>query len=948
MKRIGTTFTFVLLSLASMAQVSDTLWPVLPALPNPAAINIVILGDGYTNGQLGDGNLFDDHALAVKEELITNTSPFTEYANYFNIYRIDLESNETGVDDDCATPDCPHDIVGFPDSCVTNTFDTYFDVSHDGLSFANNPIHRLAVANFDSVASVLQANGFDTATTFVILLANCEGFYYPYSPGTAHGLGGGYWTHKTAVCPAATFGQDNVQYQSDEKVVIHEFTHAFAQVLDEYWTDYAEDYAAETWNMSSSSDPDSVPWKNWVDQGWFIGIEDTTITAYEDAGTLPIGVYPHRVFATTYDSINGHTQWEYNLDSVVGYFKPTTYYNCKMEDATNDVPLCSVCREATIERIHGLAPAMYGHGPDNNDTLTASEATNFNIDLIQTTNNTVVVEWQLNGDSITTNDGTWNLDCDLTEWNIGTNTLTAAVEDRTDFIRIDDHSDHTQTVSWTIEFNGAEADLWMRDLAGDQGNTAPPAPIPYGSYDHGPDLWVRNQTDGIIEHENPSYSQDSVFVYARVFNRGCKTSDPQRNLSTYFTLAGPANAWPSYFNGALPDTGNLIGTTVLNTAIVTGDSAIIEFEWNLNAINGTVLDSQNYNVCLLARLDSTVSDPITYDPSLGEYIYYNNNMVMHNMTIVDVDSAGFEVVNGNKYPPGGFILVGNPTTSNSVFDLHFDADLEQGGKPLSKEAEIYLVFDDNAWNIGSAIKDTDLSGLKRKDANTFIATSDNASISNISIPANTRVPLYIGFGFLTKEVEQDLEYDFQVTQWKSGDTGPMGGELYRVQRNQRYLFDADAGDDKEADKDQQVIVSAGDILEDATYNWYDMDGNLIYTGKDLTVTADITKKYKLEVIAELDGYKDYSEVEVKVKMGEITGISPNPASYQASVSYHTQGGSSAYLAVYNTITGSSDQYIQPLGQGALNIDLSAYRTGNYEVLLVTDGVVRDTESLMVE
>lgn len=949
MKRIGTSFIICLCFLATNAQqIGDTtrLHPELPGPPNPAAIDIVILGDGYTDLQISAGT-FTEHAEAVKEELITHTSPFTEYQNYFNIYRIDVESLEDGVDDHCLTDECPH-VVGFPDSCVADTFNTWFDVGHDGLTPSNNPIHRLATANFDSVASMLQANGFDTATTFVMLLANCENVYYPYSPGSTHALGGGYWVHNVAVCPAATIGQGNTAYSSDEKVVIHEFLHAFAEVLDEYWTEHTEDYADDTWNMSSTSHPDSVPWRNWVDPNWYSGIEDTAITPYNQVGTLPIGVYPHRVITSTSESINGHPQWEYDLDSIIGFFKPTTYYNCKMEDATNDVSLCSVCREATIERIHGLAPATYGYTPDNNDTLTASETTTFSVDLIQTTNNTVVVEWWLNGDSITTNGGTWQLDCDAPGWNIGTNTLTAIVEDRTPFIRIDDHSDHVQSVSWEIEFNGSEADLWMRDLLGDEGNTAPPAPIPYGSYDHGPDLWVRNQTDGVLEHENPSYAQDSVFVYARVFNRGCKTSDQQHQISTYFTLAGPANAWPTYFVGTMPDIGNAIGTTAVASAIATGDSALVEFQWDLNTINGTALDSQNYNVCLLARLDSTTNDPITYHPALGDYVYYNNNMVMHNMMFVDVDSAGFEVVNGNKYPPGGFILVGNPTNSEGVFDLHFDADPTPSGKPLAKEAEIYLVFDDNAWDIGSVIKNTDLIGLRRKDENTFMATADKAVIGNISIPANTRMPLYVGFGFLTKEVEPNLEYDYQVTQWKSGASGPMGGELYRVLRNQRYLFNAHAGDDKEVNKNEQVTVEAEDILEDATYNWYDMDGNLIYTGKDLTVTANITKKYKLEVIAELDGYKDYSEVEVKVKMGEITNISPNPASGQTAVSYHTQGGSSAYLAVFNTITGSSDQFILPLGLGTLNLNLSTYQTGNYELLLVTDGEVRDSESLVVQ
>ena len=547
MKRIGTSIIISLFFLVSNAQqIGDTtrLHPNPAFPPNPAAIDIVILGDGYTEAQILNDTLFRDHAASLWVELINHTSPFTEYQNYFNIYRIDIASNTTGIDEPCLADG---NEIGV--NCDTVFYDTYFNTSFDGESFAGNVIDRLATANFDSVYSVLETNGFDTAKTFVFLLVNCEGVYQTYAN---HHFGGGYWDHKVAICPGASIDVTTSASVEDEYVSIHEFMHAFSQVLDEYWYFHSEDYATDTGNMSDTNHVPEVPWRNWLgyDPNW---------PSVPDIG------------------VHSHVHLDPN-ETIEGWYKPTTGGVCKMEDVASDLPVCRVCREATIERIHGLAPAMYGHHPENSDPIDASEELTFSIDLIQTTNNTVVVEWWLNGDSITTNDGTWQLDCDAQGWNIGTNTLTAIVEDRTPFIRIDDHNDHVQSVSWEIEFNGSEADLWMRDLLGDDGNTAPPAPIPYGSYDHGPDLWVRNQTDGILEHENPSYAQDSVFVYARVFSRGCKTSEQQHQISTYFTLAGPANAWPTYFDGTMADIGNAIGTTAVGAAIATGDSAMVEFQ----------------------------------------------------------------------------------------------------------------------------------------------------------------------------------------------------------------------------------------------------------------------------------------------------------------------------------------------------------------------------------
>ena len=434
MKRIGTSIIISLFFLTANAQqIGDTtrLYPATSVPPNPSAIDIVILGDGYTLDQINDMD-FEDHANDVVNELIFQTSPFTEYRDYFNIYRIDVESAQQGIDEPCLSLT---DTIGT--SCDTVFYDTYFDCSFDGTSFAGNVIDRLAMANFDTVRSVLHANGFDTTSTFVFLLANCEGFYTPST--IDHSFGGGYWNDRVAICPAASQLPNGNPSPEDQAVAIHEFIHAFSQTLDEYWTDHAIDYASNTWNMCDTNLLSQVPWKNWVDTAvWYWGIEDDWTGSWS---TLPLGIYPHRPISFTAPYIDNN--WGYDTLST-GWYKPTSHYNCNMEDVDKD--LCSVCREATIERIHGLAPAMYGHSPDSGDPLPASEELTFSIDLIQTTNNTVVVEWWLNGDSITTNGGTWQLDCDALGWNIGTNTLTAIVEDRTPFIRIEDHSGHVQSV----------------------------------------------------------------------------------------------------------------------------------------------------------------------------------------------------------------------------------------------------------------------------------------------------------------------------------------------------------------------------------------------------------------------------------------------------------------------------------------------------------------------
>src|SRR4051794_30151282 len=63
-------------------------------------MDLVIMGDGYTAAEQG---LFRQQALA-KWEAIRRTQPFTQYASYFNVWLVDVVSNESGVDNDPTPP----------------------------------------------------------------------------------------------------------------------------------------------------------------------------------------------------------------------------------------------------------------------------------------------------------------------------------------------------------------------------------------------------------------------------------------------------------------------------------------------------------------------------------------------------------------------------------------------------------------------------------------------------------------------------------------------------------------------------------------------------------------------------------------------------------------------------------------------------------------------------
>ena len=199
-------------------------------------INLVIMGDGYTSGELTQ---FETDATAFMNELFSQ-SPYAEYENYFNVYIIKVISNESGA----SHPGTAGDEPGPPDPVVpVLTVDNYFGTAYDSFG-----IHRLLYTPNDALISTVLMNNFPLYDQAMILVNA------PYYGGS-----GGQF-------PVASTGTD-----SDE-IAIHELGHSFVDLNDEYYPGNA--LAAESINMTQDNNPVTVKWKNWV-------------------GTNSVGIFPY-------------------------------------------------------------------------------------------------------------------------------------------------------------------------------------------------------------------------------------------------------------------------------------------------------------------------------------------------------------------------------------------------------------------------------------------------------------------------------------------------------------------------------------------------------------------------------------------------------------------------------------------------------------------------------
>jgi len=210
-------------------------------------INIVIMGDGY---QANEFAKFETDANNFVTDMFSQ-SPFAEYSNYFNVYIINIPSNESGA----SHPGTAADEGSY--SVPISSVDNYFGTSYDSYN-----VHRLLYTeNSAAVMSVL-ADNFPLYDQGLILV---NAPYYGGSGGTF---------------PIASTGE------SSSEIAIHEIGHSLINLKDEY---YPGDLLAEEGiNMTQETNPSLVKWTNWMSSN------GVGIYAYGPSGSEATWFRPHQ------------------------------------------------------------------------------------------------------------------------------------------------------------------------------------------------------------------------------------------------------------------------------------------------------------------------------------------------------------------------------------------------------------------------------------------------------------------------------------------------------------------------------------------------------------------------------------------------------------------------------------------------------------------------------
>ncbi len=278
---------------------AESMTQIRRAGPVGSKRNLAILGDGFA---AGDQTIFDNWVQDALMNGAFGHDYFYEDGSAWNIFRVNLESNESGVStrtyDEHGTP-----ADGSDDTVASETtHDTALGIiysgswSHCWLEYGTNSAGRIQAA----------LNKWVPDYNFVLIVLNTTGF---------GGCGGGGRAHTTL--------------GSDWTVIAHEFGHGLGGLADEYCV--AGNYTATepgAVDLTIDTNRATVKWGN------FIAPSTPVPTGLGGCADYNQGTKP-----ATWDDNQDVGVFEGGNTNLTGVFRPVV--NCRMRG--NSPPFCPIC-----------------------------------------------------------------------------------------------------------------------------------------------------------------------------------------------------------------------------------------------------------------------------------------------------------------------------------------------------------------------------------------------------------------------------------------------------------------------------------------------------------------------------------------------------------------------------------------------------------------------------
>lgn len=412
-------YALALVSVAASAVTAQQLTTLVDSGPANNRVDMVILGDGYTQADL-DAGQFDVHIDSLLDYKFTSgfggiTDPFPRYQSFFNIHKIEIPSAESGAD-------IPSEDI---------SVDTALDASYD-----TGGINRLLYINNGLANAARNAALAGTGITADI--------QYVTVNSTKYGGGGGSY--------AVYAGGNN----SAREIALHEMGHSFIGLADEYDTPSIGSLYMGPENSSPNVtiNPQGLKWQHWIGYDDPRG-SDLDIGVFEGAAYYPRGLYRPAVngkmrsigqafhavsreqaILSIYEKVNPLDDWragqliaegELWVEAVDASVIKTDWY-------VDDVLACEACPQNFNPLSQNLGPGQYTIRAHAYDEVVKNVGTGNALDLVRIDLDELQqeVEWQfvVLDDRHLFNAGDYNVDgrVDAADYSVWRDSLGSHVE----------------------------------------------------------------------------------------------------------------------------------------------------------------------------------------------------------------------------------------------------------------------------------------------------------------------------------------------------------------------------------------------------------------------------------------------------------------------------------------------------------------------------------------
>lgn len=290
------------------------------------------------------------------------------------------------------------------------------------------------------------------------------------------------------------------------------------------------------------------------------------------------------------------------------------------------------------------------------------------------------------------------------------------------------------------------------------------------------DIWVRNQDDHGIVHQNPLYSPtDPNYVYVRVTNRG--DAPASGVLNVYWAKASTGLGWPAQWMKNV-SAGILFGDRIPVTVPITlspHDSVVVSVPWQVpNPEDFVSFGADKGHFCLLARVETATNPPYGMTFPEGSDIYQNtrNNtrIAWKNVTVVSGPmKKEFVVVRNISDLRAGIKLAFGASNASS---RSLETFLSYGTIDVSLGRELFA-----RWTLGGRVG----KGVQVIPGRKIRLLNPNAWISGFRMAPGEMKTIAAQFN-LTRQPSADMEFHFDVLQYSSirGRESLVGGQRFSM------------------------------------------------------------------------------------------------------------------------------------------------------------------------